>query len=163
MADNSAFHGRKHELDLLIHAVKRKTANLIVLKGRRRIGKTRLLDELAHYVKKSYFFAGLPPTPATTAQSQREEFARQLSRVLGMPPVKSDDWGDLFWFLAEACKSGQVLLVLDEITWMGSEDPDFLGKLKNAWDTYFKKNPECTVVICGSMSAWIEENILSST
>jgi len=147
----------------LLHAVNRKTANLIVLKGRRRIGKIRLLAELAKYVKKAYFFAGIAPTPQTTAQSQREEFVRQLSRVLGIPLVKADDWGDLFWFLAEASKSGQTLIVLDEITWMGSEDPDFLGKLKNAWDTYFKHNPECTVVICGSMSAWIEENILSST
>ncbi len=160
---NSALHGRKSELETLLNALNRKIANLIVLKGRRRIGKTRLLDELAKYVKKAYFFAGIAPTKETTAQSQREEFARQLSRVLKMPSVKADDWGDLFWFLAEESKSGQVLIILDEITWMGSADPDFLGKLKNAWDTYFKKNPECTVVICGSMSVWIEDNILSST
>ncbi len=160
---DTVFHGRKRELDVLLHAINRKTANLIVLKGRRRIGKTRLLDELVKHVKKAYFFAGIAPTVKTTAQSQREEFARQLSRVLRIPPVKADDWGDLFWFLAEESKSGQVLIMFDEITWMGSEDPDFLGKLKNAWDTYFKKNPECTVVICGSMSVWIEDNILSST
>ncbi len=48
---DSAFYGRKYELDLLLNAVNRKTANLIVLKGRRRIGKTRLLDELLNYVQ----------------------------------------------------------------------------------------------------------------
>ncbi len=160
---NSAFYGRQRELDRLLHAVNRKTANLIVLKGRRRIGKTRLLDELEKYVKRAYFFAGIAPNKKTTAQSQREEFARQLSRVLKIPAVKADDWGDLFWFLAQECQLGQVLVIFDEITWMGSKDPDFLGKLKHAWDTYFKKNPECTIVICGSMSVWIEENILSDT
>lgn len=157
------FHGRESELDLLKQAINRKSASLIVLKGRRRIGKTRLLQELEKHVKKAYFFAGLPPTPETTAQSQREEFARQLGRVFGFTAFKADDWGDLFWFLADRVKEGQVLVVLDEITWMGSEDHDFLGKLKNAWDMHFKLNPNLTLAICGSMSAWIEENILSST
>lgn len=46
---------------------------------------------------------------------------------------------------------------------MGSEDPSFLGKLKNVWDLQFKKNPELILVICGSVSVWIEKNILNST
>jgi len=46
---------------------------------------------------------------------------------------------------------------------MGSKDPNFLGKLKIAWDIYFKNNPKLILAICGSMSAWIEDNILSST
>lgn len=46
---------------------------------------------------------------------------------------------------------------------MGSKDPDFLGKLKNAWDLYFKKNPKLILIICGSASAWIDKNILSNT
>lgn len=46
---------------------------------------------------------------------------------------------------------------------MGSLDPAFLGKLKNAWDKHFKKNPKLMLILCGSTSSWIEENILSST
>lgn len=46
---------------------------------------------------------------------------------------------------------------------MGSKDPDFLGKLKEAWDVYFKKNDQLILVICGSISTWIEANILSHT
>lgn len=46
---------------------------------------------------------------------------------------------------------------------MGDQDPDFLGKIKNAWDQKFKTNPELIFVICGSASARIEKNILSST
>ena len=45
---------------------------------------------------------------------------------------------------------------------MGSKDPHFLGKIKDAWDLYFKKNDHLTFIICGSASAWIEKNILSS-
>ena len=46
---------------------------------------------------------------------------------------------------------------------MGSQDPLFLGKLKNAWDMEFKANPELILILCGSVSSWIEENILNST
>jgi uncharacterized protein len=56
-----------------------------------------------------------------------------------------------------------VLLFFDEISWMGSKDPTFLGKRKNAWDLQFKKNDRLVFVVCGSASSWIEENLLSST
>ena len=46
---------------------------------------------------------------------------------------------------------------------MGSQDPTFLGKLKNAWDLEFQKNPRFILIICGSVSTWIEQNIISST
>ena len=46
---------------------------------------------------------------------------------------------------------------------MGSKDPNFLGKLKSAWDQYFKKNDQLILILCGSVSSWIDENILSST
>ena len=97
-----------------------------------------------------------------TKQDQRDEFARQL-RTLGIPVRNADDWGDLFTDLAHHTSNGRVLIVLDEITWMGSLDHLFLPKLKMVWDVYFKKNPELVLVISGSNSAWIEKNILSST
>ncbi len=80
-----------------------------------------------------------------------------------IPLPRADDWGDLFWHLAERSQKGKMVLVLDEISWMGSKDPAFLGKLKTAWDLYFKKNPQLVLILCGSISSWIEENILSST
>lgn len=67
----------------------------------------------------------------------------------------------LFWFLAQHTNTGRVLVVLDEISWIGSKDPDFLGKLKNIWDMQLSKNPDLTIVVCGSVSGWIEGNILS--
>lgn len=157
----SKFIGRKQELELLKSFLKKKTASLIVIRGRRRIGKSRLVEEFAKPYK-FYSFSGVPPTEKTTAQSQRDEFASQLNKQ-GFPKIKADDWNDLFWILADKVKKGRVVILLDEISWMGSLDPDFLGKLKNAWDQHFKKNPQLVLVLCGSASSWIEKNILSST
>jgi len=51
------------------------------------------------------------------------------------------DWADLFKLLADRTKTGRVIILFDEISLMGSCDPDFLGKIKNAWDLHFKQNP----------------------
>lgn len=157
------FIGRKQELELLKETSKQKTASLIVIKGRRRIGKSRLLEEYAKSFQNAYTFSGLPPTEGTTTQSQMQEFVRQFIRQLKTTPEKQTDWGDLFWELSKKTVKGKTLIILDEISWMGSLDPDFLGKLKNAWDLYFKKNNQLVLALCGSVSSWIEKNILSST
>lgn len=155
------FIGRETELERLKGLFLRLSASLVVVRGRRRIGKSRLLAELGKDVR-SLFFSGMPPSPKTTSKSQKQEFAYQLERA-GLPGVKADDWGNLFWHLSNQTNEGKVLVVFDEISWMGGKDPDFLGKLKTAWDMHFSRNPNLVLVLCGSISSWIEENILSST
>ncbi|GJM07257.1 MAG: hypothetical protein DHS20C10_09910 [marine bacterium B5-7] len=66
-----------------------------------------------------------------------------------------NDWSDLFFQLAKKTSDKHVLIVLDEITWMAMQDPNFLGKLKNAWDMYFQRNDHVVLALCGSVSAWI--------
>lgn len=157
-----SFIGRTRELRMLGELFQKKSASLVVIRGRRRIGKSRLAQEFAQNTPH-YVFSGLPPSSGVSAEDQREEFARQLQKEMKTPLPGADDWGDLFWLLAQKTQSGKVVLVLDEISWMGSKDPTFLGKLKIAWDLYFKKNPQLVLILCGSISSWIEENILSST
>jgi AAA+ ATPase superfamily predicted ATPase len=156
------FLGRERELALLRRFLHKKTASLLVIKGRRRIGKSRLVEEFAKDMK-FLSFAGLAPNEKTNAQSQRDEFARQLNEQTGLPKVNADDWSKLFALLAEKTQTGRIILFFDEISWMGSEDADFAAKIKNAWDTQFKKNPELIFILCGSASFWIEKNILSHT
>lgn len=164
------FIGRENELGTLAELLKKKSASLVVIKGRRRIGKSRLVEELAirYPFDAFYRFAGLPPTHETTVQSQRDVFAGQLANQFGssldLLTSSTHDWSSLFSKLAEKLPpKGNVLLLFDEISWMGSKDSDFLGKLKDAWDVLFKKNDQLIFIICGSVSTWIEDNIISST
>ncbi len=163
MEDSAQFIGREWEMTKLQEFIHKRSASLIVVRGRRRIGKSRLLKEFGKQMK-SFFFSGLPPKlkKPVTSRSQRKEFASQLEQQ-GIPGVDFSDWSHLFWHLAQHTKEGRVLIVLDEISWMGSKDEDFLGKLKNAWDLHFSNNPQLIIILCGSISSWIEKNILSST
>ncbi|EKE08842.1 MAG: ATPase family protein [uncultured bacterium] len=157
----SIFIGRKRELQELSRFLKKRSASLIVVQGRRRIGKSRLIREFSKNMQ-TLTFSGIPPTEKTTSKDQLFEFGWQLGKALGTSPFKEDDWNDLFLRLAHHTREGRVIIVLDEISWMGSKDHNFLGKLKNAWDLHFKNNPELILIICGSASAWIEKNILSN-
>ena len=157
-----SFIGRKKELEQLELLQRKKSSSLIVVKGRRRVGKSRLIREFA---SKTRFlrFSGIPPEEKITDQIQRDVFAHQLGEQLGLPGLIASDWADLFTLLAKQTIEGPVIILLDEISWMGSKDPTFLGKLKNAWDLEFSNNSQLIMVLCGSVSVWVEENILKNT
>lgn len=155
------FIGRKNELERLSSLYKKKTPNLIVVKGRRRVGKSRLINFFASKRTQGrlWDFAGLAPQKGVDDQSQRAHFARQLATHLKLPPFTFQDWTDAFEHLTRHIKAGDIIL-FDEISWMGSKDPSFIPKLKAWWD---KQQLPIMVVFCGSVSTWIEENILKST
>jgi AAA+ ATPase superfamily predicted ATPase len=159
---STPFIGRETELNQLCTFLDKLSASLIAIKGRRRVGKSRLIEEFAKN-KTFYSFVGLAPKKGVTAQKQREEFARKLEEYFGIGGIKTDDWGNLFSLLANQTKQGRVIISLDEISWMGRGDSTFLSKLRNAWDTSFKNNPKIILFLCSSISSWLEQNVLSST
>lgn len=156
------FIGREKELNALEQLPKKKSASLVVIRGRRRVGKTRLIDEFVSN-KKNWKFVGLTPAPKMTKQRQLDDFSTRVAQNLNMPRMQVSEWAEHFKFLGTQAQDQRIVIVFDEISWMGSEDPDFLGQLKAAWDLYFSRNPELILILCGSVSSWIEENILRST
>ena len=159
----SKFVGRQIELKRLLNLSRKKSASFVIVKGRRRVGKSRLVEEFGKHFDHYYVFYGLVPKKGTTVKHQLDEFSRQMSRQFKTSLAKYDDWSDALWAVGERVQSGNVLLLFDEISWMGFQDPNFLAKIKNIWDQQLKKNNKLIFVICGSASAWIEKNILSNT
>lgn len=156
------FIGRQKELERLNQLLKKSSASLVVIRGRRRIGKSRLISEFTKD-KNCWNFTGLTPTKGITNERQLNTFVDQMAVNLEMPKLQPTGWHDLFWHLGKQVKKQKLVIVFDEISWMGSLDPDFLGHLKNLWDLYLSRNPNLILILCGSVSSWIEENILSST
>ena len=157
------FIGRKKELAELERFTKKTSASFIVVRGRRRIGKSRLIEEFGKSFDAFYSFMGLAPEKDVTRQHQLETFSLQIAQQFKTPRARYDDWSDALWAIGERVQSGKILLLFDEISWMGSQDPTFLGKIKNFWDQHLKKNAQLIFIVCGSASSWIEKNILNST
>lgn len=163
MAKITQFIGRELELERLSSLIAKKSASFVIIRGRRRIGKSRLAEEFGKQFEKFYRFSGLPPEKETTAEDQLVEFCKQLAQNFNVPFARYSDWHDAFWAVAEKVKSGKILLLFDEISWMGSKSKNFRGILKNLWDLHLKQNPNLIFIVCGSASSWIEKNIINNT
>ncbi len=159
------FHGRKDELARLAALWKKPVASLVTCRGRRRIGKSTLVAEFAKRSGAVFLsFEGRPPRPGITGRHQLEAFAERYAVLLGGPVPAFRNWTEAFHYLAAAIRDNQrTVVLLDEISWMGGGSPDFPGDLKTAWDEEFKKHPHLILILCGSVSAWIADNILHGT
>ena len=156
------FIGRTQELAHLEGLIQSQKPAMAVIKGRRRVGKSRLAAQFA--CDKVFLpFAGLAPVEGVTEQDQRNVFANHLSTLFHLPPFTFSDWLDGFALLSRHLGKQPTVILFDKISWMGSKDPTFLPKLKMWWDTLSEKQSKIVLILCGSVSTWIEENIIKST
>ena len=156
------FFGRIHELENLNSHWGKTTSSLIVIRGRRRIGKSTLVEKFAESANDYLKFEGLAPADNHKKISQIEHMNRLIQSQL-KSTKKYKTWLDIFKAIDSKIKKRKTVLFLDEISWMGMDDPDFPGYLKIAWDNLFSKHDKLVVVLAGSVSAWIEKNILMHT
>lgn len=156
------FIGREAELKKLLDLKRKNTSNLVVLMGRRRIGKSTLIEEAGGKYKKFLSIAGLAPREGMDNISQLRNFHAQLQENCSQVVPLFLDWYNALSYLAKLTSKGEWLILLDEISWMGAYDNDFPGQLKVVWDKYFKKNDSLTLVLCGSVSSWIDKNLLKN-
>jgi AAA+ ATPase superfamily predicted ATPase len=156
--------GRAKQLKLLKELSSLQSSHLVVVNGRRRVGKSRLINEFA---KNHHFleFSGLAPVKGISAQDERDAFGQQFAQHFKLPPLSFNDWTDAFNHLSLQLEGNSTftIILLDEISWMATGDDSFLPKLKNWWDLSLEKYSNRMLVLCGSVSTWIDENIINST
>ncbi len=159
------FVGRERDLKDLEALWGRDHGVLVTCRGRRRIGKSTLIEEFAARSADRFIcIEGLPPRKGMTDAAQRRRFCEKVAEYSGHEMVPAQTWSLAFTQLDELLSFGRkTVVLLDEISWLGGYNADFAGYLKEAWDRRFRKHPNLVFVLCGSVSAWIAENILDST
>jgi AAA+ ATPase superfamily predicted ATPase len=157
------FVGRKEELELLKELRLKKSASLVCVLGRRRIGKSRLIAEFGKSFESYINIQGLGPDYKPSNKDQLKHFSEKLAQHFKTGVETFSDWDQAFQSLATKTSKGTHLILLDEISWMGGKDELFSAKLKDAWDSHFKNNSKLILVLCGSVSSWIEDNLLNNT
>ena len=158
------FIGREKELESLRSLLAKRTGSLVACRGRRRIGKSTLIEEFARINGCRFIeIDGLMPREGMTNEAQLLNFSDKLGAATKREIGAVANWREAFDRLNEAIGDSEwTVVLLDEISWMGKCDPDFPGQLKSAWDSKLKKHDRLIVVVCGSVSAWISKNILKS-
>jgi len=151
------FVDRQDELATLEREYARRAASLVVVYGRRRVGKTSLLTEFCRNKRSLYFLA-----TEESISENRNAFRSAVAEFVQNPLLASGSsfgWDVLFDQLT--VKDGErVVIVLDEFQYLGKVDPAFPSVLQKIWDTCLSKR-NVMLVLCGSLISMMEEQTLS--
>lgn len=156
------FYGRDELLDDLLALFRKRTSSLVTCRGRRRIGKSTLVETFAGRADARFIrLEGLRPAAKLDNAAELAHFAAQLSAQTGCDATPPSDWLNAFLRLdRELGGMRRTVVLLDEISWMAHYDPTFAGTLKTIWDSHLKKHPRLVLVLCGSVSTWIRDHIV---
>lgn len=159
------FYGRDEELESLRLLLSKTTASIVACRGRRRIGKSTLIEEFVRRNRLRFIrIDGLPPRPRQTNRDQLVNFALRLAKATNYSGDVPKNWVEAFKALdGEITDEAWTVVLLDEVSWMGRYDPDFAGHLKSAWDDDFRQHDKLILVVCGSVSTWIRRNLLENS
>ena len=157
------FYGREDQIERFSTLWRKKVASFVVCRGRRRIGKSTLIERFAKCSSARFLkIEGLAPDESMTNRKQLDNFATRIARFSGRKRVTFENWSDAFEALSEIVDGRRTVILLDEISWMGGYDRTFPAQLKIAWDNLFNRRKNLVLFVCGSVSSWIYDNILKS-
>lgn len=152
------FVNRKDELKALEEEYRKNDSSLVILYGRRRVGKTTLLTEFLKQ-KKSLFYLATEESETLN----RAAFQLIVAEGLDIPLLKSaiiDRWEDIFQEIADNASDERLVLVLDEFQYLGKANPAFPSIFQRIWDTILKEK-NVMVVLCGSLISMMVSQTLS--
>ena len=151
------FIGRQSELQTLEQEY-RRDGGFVVIYGRRRVGKTRLIKEFIKDKPAVYFLA----TEEVEAQSMKR-MAGVIARATGnalLGNVTFSDWADLFRAVATYRPEQKKVIVLDEFPYMVKTNPAFPSILQNIWDE-FLQDSNIMLILSGSLIGMMKKHALS--
>ncbi len=159
--ENKAFIGRSAELQQLKKLDQANEAAILTVYGRRRVGKTELLEQ-AFRQRNILKFEGIEGRPA---QEQMNYVLQQLAIYIGetrLLTYKPLNWIDVLTKLAEYTREGIWTIYFEEVQWLACYKDTFIAELKYVWDNYFRFNEQLIVILCGSSPSFIINNIVKS-
>lgn len=157
----ASFIGREQELSLLRGIKYQEKSAITAIYGRRRIGKTSLVEN-AFNEKNLIKFEGLEDQDE---QTQREHFRATLALHSGKAEHRRVDvtnWTNLLITLSEYIGDKPSVVFLDEYQWLSAEKTNLTSYLKYVWDNYFLTKNKVHLIICGSVSSFIVKKVIRS-
>jgi uncharacterized protein len=154
--------GRDEEKLLLQSIIANTKADLVAVYGRRRIGKTYLLET---YLEKQIVlqFSGVHNVET---EVQLKEYCKALSKYLNnnVPVVVPADWFSAFdltiQLLQKKLRRKKAIILLDEFPWMQTPKSNFLAAFEQFWNGWASKQNNLAVILCGSAASWMIQNVV---
>jgi len=150
------FIGRHEELDLLEELYSSKRFQFLVMYGRRRVGKTSLLQEFAKNHKTIFFSA-----QEKNDTLNLDDFSKAVLKFFSDSYYSSfSDWETAFRYIGDkASDSERIMLVIDEFPFIAGENPSVKSILQHIIDHSWKQK-NIFLVICGSSVSFMENEVM---
>jgi Predicted ATPase (AAA+ superfamily) len=160
--------GREKEVKELNKLYDRNRAELVAVYGRRRVGKTYLIDE-TFAGRFTFRHAGLSPADAGAKgllRAQLNHFYNSLI-LFGMENSKKpDNWLDAFLlleqFLQRKDDGSRQLVFLDELPWMDTPRSGFIRAFEGFWNNWGCHRKNLMVIVCGSANSWMMNRLINN-
>ena len=164
--------GRKKELKQLNKICDLDKSSLVAIYGRRRIGKTYLINQMFKKHRQDCLFFEFTGAYDANKQTQLENFVDEVYEWFGAEPsFEIKGWSDAFKFLKRTIDSEikkrehqeKVIIFLDEVPWIDrSNKGGFLSALGYFWNTWCERRENVVLILCGSNASWIRDKILKN-
>ncbi len=162
--------GRKKEIEELMRLYKSGKPELVAVYGRRRVGKTFLINTL---FADKITFSHTGVSPDDLAKSGEKKMKLQLSAFYGSllsqgmrPSKKPGSWIEAFTLLIEfleSKKNGQRQVVfIDELPWIDTIRSDFISSFGWFWNQWACKQNDLMLIVCGSANSWINGHLINA-
>ena len=160
--------GREKEVEKLQNLYLSNKAELVALYGRRRVGKTFLINEV---FKDKFFFkhAGLALNEEDNNKTatQLEHFASSLALYGIKVERKIEDWFDAFFnltkYIMQCDRSTKKVIFIDELPWLDTKGSNFISAFEGFWNGFGCSRDDLLVIVCGSATSWIENELINNT
>lgn len=154
--------GRQKEIALLNQLYQSNKAELVAVYGRRRIGKTFLLDK-TFGEKYDFYMTGI--FEGTKAE-QLANFSHQLEKYSGRKVKKPKSWIEAFFCLEDYLTTikykERILVFIDELPWLDTPRSRFLKAFELFWNEWASKLDNMKLIVCGSATTWMTGKLLGN-
>ena len=148
------FYNRDAELDALTAEHERDHFSLIIIYGRRRVGKTELIKAFCNEKEHLYHLA-----TQDSAKVQQEKFTDELANYRDQRVPRLDDWYDVADYLGETLADGKRLIALDEFPYFVASSDTVLSAFQTLVDT-LQGESSSTLILCGSSISVMESEVM---
>lgn len=150
------FVGRKEELKKLNQMYQSNHFEFSVFYGRRRVGKTTLINEFCRN-KKVIYFVGVESTEKENLENFSRAIFDETMPNIDMPNF--DNFNKLFDYIYALSKNERIVLVIDEYPYLAQSAPSISSILQAYIDRYFKDS-KLFLILCGSSMSFMEYQVL---
>ena len=162
------FVSREEELKILETQYNKSSSSFIAVYGRRRVGKTELID---HFIQtKNCPSFRVTGAYDTTLKSHLDNFANKLTLAFGCNEYSFSNWDEAFLALQNNIESINLLknckfsIFIDELPWLAQmKSNGFKSALSLFWNDFASKRDDIFLVVCGSATSWIISHIIEDS